>query len=238
MPNATSDVNPAESRTAKETEQAPSSRGNGSSNDSSVDDRGVSWENRAKEYERKYNDVSEKLESYEERLAELDEKVRLTESEKAEKAKLESKRTDLESLIEELESKQEAKPWLAAADKRAQRAKLEAVELAKHEIYVEQMEDFISETAEAEGMDAKKFRKELLSFAGKYADRNPLQRAKSAYKDLLKQRDLDKRERALKEKEAAAQGGLEGDGRAPREMSLQDAKAKGDKLSEMRALGL
>jgi len=203
-----------------------------------VDESGVPYKNRAEEYRKKYDAVAEKLEANEARLAELEDKLRLTQAEKAEKAKLEDKVDSLDAELHELETHAQYRAFRKKLEKTKSEAKSEAKEEAKKEFYADIVDDFLDDSAETLKMDKKDLKKELNKLLRvEHMEMNPLKRTKSVFKEFKAMREeLAKREEERKAKEQEIEFS-ERDGRAAREVTLEEAKKKGDILSQIKHLG-
>lgn len=193
-------------------------------------------ENLRAEYERKTATYEEKLEAAQERIAELDEKVRLTEKEKAEKLRLERKEDELERLISSMDNDPDpnVRAWNEKAKRESSKAANEAKEAAKFEVFLDLQKEFLEEKAEELGIDYKKFTKELSVYQGKYADKNPLQRAKLCLRDWNKDKDFAKRESELKRREDELKGFGENGSREIRSEELSKKNIKDASDSDER----
>ena len=197
-------------------------------------------ENLRGEYARKEQEQADKLAAYEDRIAELEEKDRLTAAEKEKLARLKDGRDDIEEELRILETDPKYRAYNEKIKRESKTSAEQSKAEAKHEMYVELMEDFIEDKADSEGLDSKELRKELNAIlaGGKYADQNPLKRAKLAMKDRAKMKAFEKREAEIKAKEAELNGHLENGQTVAREVSLDDARKSGDTVARARALGL
>ena len=196
-------------------------------------------ENLRGEYARKETELSEKLEASNERLAELEEKVRLTEAEKAERARLENRVEGMESELYELEHNPKYRAYNEKIQRTAVQTKKEAIEEAKHEFSVEQMQDFIEDKSDELGMKPKELEKELDSICkdGRYRNFLPHIRAKKALKDLLSQRNLAKEREEIRKEKEKLNNHSEGDGKEQVILPYSEARKKGNIVGILKSLG-
>lgn len=209
---------------SEENEASLQRQGKGDLNASDKDERGVSWENVAKENQKKYEKVSARLEETLSRLEELEEKINLTSSEKNEKKNLINKVDDLEKLKRDVLENEENKLWLGVTEDIAQKAKSEA----RHEIQVELMEDFLEDQAEVLKMNIKDLREELQPYALRHSDKGVLKRAKLAMKDFLEFKKYQKEKEEFKRSKESSESFREEGGREKKSYSNDELIKKGD----------
>lgn len=191
------------------------------------------------EYSRKETELSEKLEETEERLGELDEKVKLTESEKAEKKRLESRSDSLESQLRIFETDPQFDAAREHISRKVNSAKEEAENSALKRFYNEQVEDLVEEESQKRGISPKELRKELNKMLrAEHMELNPLRRTREAIKELDKLKTAKDKESELAKKEQEYSQFSEDGSRVPRSTTLEEAKKAGDFKSEASALGL
>ena len=182
--------------------------------------------------------LEESIEANNSRIAELEEKSRLTEAQKAELDKLNRKNDSLESQIDEVEHRDDAKGWIGAIDKRTAKAKEEAKEEARHGVFVELQKDYLEEKSDELGVKYADLIKEIRPFSARYEDKNPLQKAKLAVRDYLDFKKYKEERADFDKKKKEADGFSEKDGNISRTDTLAESIAKGDKMAEMKSLGL
>lgn len=186
---------------SSKTSELPSDQGKDSLK---TDERGVSWENRAKEFERKFQDASEKMEEFQQakeeletRLDELNQKVNLTSREGQEKVALRDQ-------IVKLRQAESAQPWLGILNEELTNSSLKTKEQAMFDMSILLMEDFLQDEAEKMGISPDNLEKKLAAYAP-VDGKNfwPFQRAKMALKKYVSEKKYleEKSEFETKQKE-------------------------------------
>lgn len=236
MPEDKTNLTNASVQGSDESKSSRQGPGNDRLND--LDESGIPWKNRAEEYRSKYEAVAEKLEATDKRLSELDEKFRLTESEKAEKARLENRGDRLEDELREIETNPQYRAFNEKIRRHSETTKKEAVSQAKSEFYKEAVDSFLDDESESLGIKSDDLRKELNDLVRtKHMELNPLKRIKVVLKEFKANRDRIARDAEQTKKEQESSRFTEGNGRAPREMTLEEAKKSGSFHDKIRALG-
>lgn len=200
-------------------------------NASGKDERGVDWENRAKEFEGKYNTVAEKLDTVQSRLEELEEKDRLSTAEKEEKAKLEKKEDSLEKELEIFNTDSQFRAAREYINRNSEKIKSEASQETLQKFYTQQVNRMVNKEARSRNLDPKKFRTELLEVlsAKDMEIEDPIERTEIA---------IEKWDKLHPKKDENSESFAEGSGRSARETSFEDAKKKGDLSAMIKAQGL
>lgn len=232
----TSLTNPAVQGSA-ETDTSLQRQGNDGLNVSNKDEKGVSWENRAKEYQKKYEATAEKLDSVSQRLEELENKARLTESEKQEKERLENRQDDLEDQIRILETDPGYKAFPEYVKRHSKKVKEEAVSEAYNKFVNETVDYTLKKAGKRLGVEPKELRSELLKIMKvSHQQMSPIERVEvllEEYESNLAKAKKEKEESLENSKQESESGG-----RANREKTLEDAKKEGDVISQMKHLGI
>ena len=195
-------------------------------------------ENLKAEYSRKETVLSEKLSATEERLAELEEQVRLTAAEKAERAKLESKRDTLEDQIEELRANPAAKPWFRHLEREVERATLAGEARGSMRALTELAADFVEDMAEKDEMKDTELLGELEPYFGKFAKKNPLRKTQLAYKAWQEHQTFKKEKDEVAKEKAKLESSRENGTRTSRATTLADAEKANDRTAMRELLGI
>ena len=186
----------------------------------------------------KISTLESQLEETNSRIEELEEKSKLTEKDKAELNRLNRRGDTLEDLIEEVEASPHAKGWLGAAEKRAAKAKEEAIEIAEKNILYRSQKEYLEDTAEELGIDYKELKKSISPFYAPDANKTPKQNTRAAVKKWREFEQFKKDKAEIDKKKKEADAFAEKDGNKARAATLEEAKSKGDTMAEMAALGL
>lgn len=140
--------------------------------------------------------------------------------------------------LQELRSSPAHKDELDLVTELAREIAEERIGKFQHEQQVAEMEDMLIEKAEELGMEAKEFRNKILPYAGKHSDKAPLQRFKSALREYLKDqaklKELDEREKKLRDKEESDKLYAETGGRTPQqETTLNKIRDHGGDMQKL-----
>lgn len=191
------------------------------------------------EYSRKESELSEKYEEAQSRLAELEDKFRLSESDKLEQAKLQNVSMDIERELHILDTDPQYRAYNEKIRRTTEATKTQAITEAKAEFYAEQVDDFLDDTAEELEIEPKELRKELNKLVKvEHMKMNPMRRTKAVLKEFKTMRDRAKRDEESRAKEEEERRFSEGNGRAAREETYEQATKRGASVAErLKALG-
>ena len=200
MPPKT-DVKPASSN--GDSAADPSVQGDESLTAGENDERGVSWENKAKEFQRKHEEASSALQELQEsknelesRLGELEQKANLNSNEQREK-------DNIEIQISELERSEKARPWMGLLEKRLQDSSARNKNETLFETSIMLMDDFIQQKAEGLKIEPKELEKILDKIGPVGSKLPPHVKVKLAWKEYNDRNDFEKRKADLETREAA-----------------------------------
>lgn len=197
------------------------------------------------ENERKQSEIvtlrSEKQEVLSE-LAELREIKRqygeLTAREQARLDQLKKEKSDIDSQIDELKAKPEAKPWFTHLERELARVSKTNVDTAINAAAVERAADLLDELAEDlsgdkefEGMTDDKLLKLIKPYMGQFETKSPYRKTKLAFKAWKEDYSFKKEKSEASKKKAEESLSPENGGRAARESSAQDLISKRGDLS-------
>lgn len=219
-----------------ETDPSLQRQGKDDLNGSDKDEKGIPWENRAKEYQKKFEAVSEKFDNVSKRLEELENKTRLTESEKQEKRSLENKQDDLEDQLRILETHPDYRAFPEYVKRQSKKIKEEAVSESYTRFVDEHVNYTLKKAGKRLGIDPKELRSELLKIMKvSHQEMSPIERVEVLLEEY--ESDLEAKKKNKEEKDKSNQQFSENGGRANREKTLEEAKRDGDIISQLKRLG-
>jgi len=160
-------------------------------------------------------------------LAELKEKAEAGELSKRDEGRMENLEDEIKDAAKKLRGQKETQPWIEIAR--------EEMTVSQAQFQIELGNEYIEDKASDLGIEPKDLAKEIAVYAFKYQDKRPARRNELAFRDwknaTAKQKELEAKETAIKERDAKDASFREGRGRNPRQadknQSFQDANKDG-----------